>query len=308
MKTILITGGTGLVGRALTKLMLSKGYKVIILTRSPEQQTLSSTDISYALWNVEKKLIDINALQQADHIIHLAGAGVMDKKWTLSYKQEIVNSRVKSSEFLIETLKNHPHKIKSIISSSAIGWYGPDKDVNHYFKENERASNDFLGNTCEKWEESISAAEALGIRVCKLRTGIVLSNEGGALPEFKRSLKWGVASILGSGRQMISWIHITDLCKMFLYAIEHQQLIGSYNAVSPNPVNNKTLNQKLGQYLKKGKYISMNIPTFILKFLMGERSIEILKSCSVDAGKISASGFEFEFPTIDMALQNLITK
>lgn len=308
MKTILITGGTGLVGRALTKLMLSKGYKVIILTRSPEQQTLSSTDISYALWNVEKKLIDINALQQADHIIHLAGAGVMDKKWTLSYKQEIVNSRVKSSEFLIETLKNHPHKIKSIISSSAIGWYGPDKDVNHYFKENERASNDFLGNTCEKWEESISAAEALGIRVCKLRTGIVLSNEGGALPEFKRSLKWGVASILGSGRQMISWIHITDLCKMFLYAIEHEQLIGSYNAVSPNPVNNKTLNQKLGQYLKKGKYISMNIPTFILKFLMGERSIEILKSCSVDAGKISASGFEFEFPTIDMALQNLITK
>jgi uncharacterized protein (TIGR01777 family) len=308
MKTILITGGTGLVGKALTDLILSKGYKVVILSRSPQQQIITSPDISYAFWNVEKKIIDIEALQQADHIIHLAGAGVMDKKWTDSYKKEIVNSRVSSSELLVETLRNHPNKIKSIISSSAIGWYGPDIHNDHSFKEEELAANDFLGKTCKQWEESISSAEKLGIRVCKLRTGIVLSNEGGALPEFKKTLKWGVAGILGSGRQMVSWIHITDLCQMFLYAIENHKINGSYNAVSPHPINNKTLIYKLGHYIKNDKFIPIYVPSFLLKIMMGQRSIEVLKSTRVDAEKIINSGFEFKFPNIDVALKNLITQ
>ena len=308
MKTILITGGTGLVGKALTDLILSKGYKVVILTRSPQQQIITSPDISYAFWNVEKKIIDIDAIQQADHIIHLAGAGVMDKKWTHSYKEEIVNSRVRSSELLVETLRNHPNKIKSIISSSAIGWYGPDIQNDHSFKEDEPPANDFLGETCKQWEESISSAEMLGIKVCKLRTGIVLSNEGGALPEFKKTLKWRVASILGSGHQIVSWIHITDLCQMFLYAIENHELNGSYNAVSPHPINNKTLIYKLGHFLKNDKFIPIYVPSFLLKMMMGQRSIEVLKSTRVDAEKIINSGFKFEFPNIDVALQNLIAK
>jgi uncharacterized protein len=199
MRTILVTGGTGLVGKALVKQLVKKEYQVIILTRNIEN-TVPQEGISYALWNVKEGTIDVAAVQKADGIIHLAGAGVMDKKWDDNYKKEILESRTKSSALLVDTLKNNIHKVKVIISSSAIGWYGADKIPNHYFVETDPADDAFLGVVCKQWEQSIEAANAIGIRVCKLRTGIVLANEGGAYKEFKAPLKFGVASILGSGR------------------------------------------------------------------------------------------------------------
>ena len=305
MQTVLITGGTGLVGKKLSKLLVDKGYNIIILTRTLKDNH-AAKQITFALWDVKKQTIDISAVQKADYIIHLAGAGVVAKKWTGSYKKEIVESRTKSSELLVNTLKNNSHSVKCIVSASATGWYGEDKNTGHFFIEEEKPADDFLGETCKLWEQSIEPAEALNIRVCKLRTGIVLSKDGGALAEFLKPVNFGIAGILSSGKQVISWIHIDDLCRMYIAAIENNAMHGSYNAVAPMPVTNKTLTVKLAQAVKGKFYISMHVPKFILKIMMGSRSIEVLKSTTVSSAKIKGTGFTFLYPSIDAALNNLI--
>lgn len=307
MQTILITGGSGLVGKQLTKLLSEKGYKVIILTRSIHEKKNTEL-VSYAAWDIKKQTIDLEAVQSADFIIHLAGAGVMDKRWTDAYKKEIVESRTQSSKLIIDTLKVHSHQVKAIVSASATGWYGADKEKGKYFVETDKAENDFLGQTCLLWEQSIGLATALDIRVCALRTGIVLSNEGGALAEFKNPIKFGVAGILGNGKQMISWIHIDDLCRMYIYAIENSQLNGSYNAVANLPVSNKELTLKLAEKIKGKFFIPLHVPAFLLKIMLGSGSIEILKTTTVSNVKIKDAGFTFLYPTIDAALGALIDK
>jgi uncharacterized protein len=250
----------------------------------------------------------MEAVKKADAIIHLAGAGVMDKKWDDTYKKEIEESRTQSSALLINTLQKIDHKVKVILSASAIGWYGEDKIPNHYFTENENADEAFLGMVCKKWEQSVEAAEALGIRVCKLRTGIVLTDDGGAYKEFKAPLKFGVASILGNGKQMVSWIHIDDLCRQFIFALENENIRGSYNAVAPMPVSNKTLTLEIAKNVKGKFYIPIHVPTFVLKIMMGDRSIEILKSATVSCEKIKAAGFTFLYPSIEAAVEQIEKK
>jgi uncharacterized protein (TIGR01777 family) len=309
METVLITGGTGLVGKELTKKLLEKGYEVIVLTRKlPADNSIVKEGISYAVWNIEKQAIDIAAVQKADHIIHLAGAGVVDKKWTEAYKKEIQDSRTKSSGLIINTLKNNANKVRSIVSASAIGWYGPDKADGKAFVETDPADNSFLGETCRLWEESIQPAEQLGKRVVKLRTGIVLNNEGGALLEFKKPLQLGVASILGNGEQVVSWIHIDDLCQLYIDAIMNEQLHGVYNAVAPNPVTNKVLTLTLAKEMRGKLFIPVHVPEFVLKIMLGDRSIEVLKSATVSSDKIQQTGFTFIYPTLGLALEDLIKK
>ena len=305
MSFILITGGTGMVGKSLTRFLVSKGHQVIILTRS-QKKTLSQPGVEYALWDVKEQTIDLAAVQRADYIIHLAGAGVVDKKWTRTYKKEILESRTHGSKLLVNTLKENNHSVKAIVSSSGIGWYGEDQTPGFAFTETDPADEDFLGQTCLLWEQSIEQAEEIGIRVCKLRTGIVLSSDGGALQEFKKPIELGVGAILGSGKQIISWIHIDDLCRLFLYAIEDEQMHGSYNAVAPNPVSNKTLTIQLAQLMKGNFYIPLHVPAFILKFILGSRSTEVLKSTTVSCTKIKNEGFTFLYPTVDAALHELI--
>lgn len=305
METILITGGTGLVGKALTKMLVSKGYNVIILTRAlPVNKT--QNNIQFSLWDINKQAIDIFALQKADYIIHLAGAGVVDKRWTDSYKKEIADSRVNSSKLLIHALQNNSNKIKAIISASAIGWYGPDKLPAVPFTESDKPDTGFLGDTCKLWEQSIEPATSLGIRVVKYRLGIVLSNKGGALVEFKKPLRFGIAGILGSGKQIISWVHIDDLCRLFIYAIENENIEGSYNAVAPEPVTNKKLMITVAKTIKGNFYIPMHVPGFILKLLLGEKSIEVLKSTTVSSKKITQTGFIFNYPEIENAITDLV--
>jgi uncharacterized protein len=308
MTTILITGGTGLVGKQLTQYLLAKGYKVIILTRAMPKQKDTRASLSFALWDVKNQSIDAAAVQSADYIIHLAGAGVVDKKWTDAYKKEIKDSRTESSSLLVNTLKAHSNSVKAIISSSAIGWYGEDVKPGFAFTEEDPADAGFLGQTCLLWEQSIEPAESMGIRVCKLRTGIVLSNEGGALVEFKKPVRLGVAGILGSGKQRVSWIHIDDLCRMFLFAIEKEGLRGSYNAVAPDPVSNKELTVKLAKLMKGSFYLPLHVPGFVLKLMMGSRSMEVIKSTTVSCTKIKNEGFIFLYPSIDAALNELCTK
>jgi hypothetical protein len=308
METVIITGGTGVVGKALATQLVSKGYEVIILTRTLPQKESNKPNIQYAAWNVKEKTIDGSAIEKADHIIHLAGAGVVDKRWSEAYKKEIADSRTKSSELIIAALQQHRNNVKTIVSASAVGWYGPDgaaQQGKHGFTESALPANDFLGETCRLWEESIDAATALGKRVVKLRTGIVLSNDGGALAEFKKPLKLGIAAILGNGKQVVSWIHIDDLCSMYTAALQNTSLNGAYNAVAPAPVSNKTLTLELGRIMKGKFFILMYVPAFVLKIMLGESSIEVLKSCTVSCEKIKQSGFTFLYPSIEAALEAL---
>lgn len=307
MSTILITGGSGLIGRSLTAHLTARGDNVIIVSRKPVENSQNPL-VTYAIWNIEEQKINSDAIAKADYIINLAGAGVMEKKWTAKYKKEIVESRTKSGELLIKALKENSNNVKAIISASAIGWYGGDtKPLLHAngFIETDPADKNFLGETCKLWEESIEPVTKLNKRLVKLRTGIVLSSEGGAFVEFKRSLHFGIAAILGSGKQMISWIHMDDLCRMYIEAIENEKLSGSYNAVAPMPLNNKTLMLKLAKKMRGQFYIAIHVPQFLLKLILGDRSIEILKSATVSCEKIKEEGFTFLYPSIDAALKDL---
>lgn len=303
MTTILITGGTGLVGNALTKALLSKGYSVIILTRQKDKQS-TVPNLSYAQWDIDNMFIDEQVFAQVTHIIHLAGAGVADERWTKKRKQEIIDSRVKSGELLVQSLKTIPNKVQGFISASAIGWYGADPAVPNInpFTEDDKAATDFLGSTCKLWEESTKPVGEMGKRLVHIRIGIVLSKDGGALKEFIKPQKFGVAAILGSGKQIISWIHIDDLVNIFIAAIENQTMQGVYNAVAPNPVSNKELTIALAK--TRGKfYIPVHIPSFLLKLILGEMSVEVLKSAMVSAEKLLATGFQFSSVRIEDALQ-----
>ncbi|RXK62586.1 TIGR01777 family protein [Lacibacter luteus] len=302
MATICITGGTGLIGKALTHYLIAKGHAIIVLSRA-EKNSLHNS-ITYRQWNPEKGMIDEAAISAADYIVHLAGAGVADKRWSKKRKEEIKQSRVQSSALLVDALTRIPNKVQAVISASGIGWYGPDKGT--AFTETDQHSNDFLGTTCFEWESSIEPVTQLGIRLVKLRTGIVLSNEGAAFTEFKRPIQFGFATILGSGKQIISWVHVLDLVRMYEYAIENKQLAGVFNAAAPNPVSNQELIVAIAKKIKGNAFITIPVPAFALKLVLGEMSIEVLKSTYVSADKIRQNGFSFLYPTIDAALNELI--
>lgn len=310
MSSVLITGGTGLVGTEVKALLEQKGYEVVLLTRSKTPLK------GQAHWDINAGTIDSAAIAAADYIIHLAGAGVADKRWSASRKQEILDSRTKSSALLVKALQETPNKVKAVISASAIGWYGPDqinKDNNERaaqgFVETDPSYPDFLGTTCAAWEASIApvAANTNGLqkRLVCLRTGIVLSKHGGALKEFLKPLAVRMAAVLGNGKQMISWIDVRDLAKMFVYALENENISGSYNAVAPAPVSNKTLTQTLAKVLYGSFYITTYVPSFVLKIMLGEMSIEVLKSTTVSAQKILGTGFVFDYPEISKSLSTL---
>jgi uncharacterized protein (TIGR01777 family) len=309
MSKVLITGGTGLLGTALTRMLLEKGHEVIILTRTAKRS--GNAACSYAVWNVEAQTIDSKAVAAADYIIHLAGAGVADKRWTNSRKKEIVDSRTQSSALLVTALAKVPNQVKAVVSASAIGYYGDDAKrppKRKSFTEDMRADKAFLGETCRLWEESIDPVQNAGIRLVKLRIGIVLSNDGGALPEFKKPIKFGIAGVLGSGQQIISWIHIDDLCRMLVFAIERENLQGVYNAVAPAPVRNKDLTILLAEKMKGRFFVHAHVPVFVLKAMLGEMSIEVLKSTTVSCEKIRTAGFDFKYATIEAALDQLLNE
>ena len=307
MPVVLISGGTGLVGANLTRHLLERNYEVIILTRD-KNRTSKNPKISYSYWNIKGQIIDVEAIKKADHIIHLSGAGVMDKKWTADYKKIILESRTKSAELIIKSLEENEHHVKTFVSASAIGWYGEDANPlirREGFIETDLPAKGFLGETCLLWEAASDPVKSLGIRLVTLRCGIVLSNEGGAFKEFKTPLRFGVATIFGNGKQIISWIHIDDLCRMYCDAIENNYLHGSYNAVAPEPVSQKKFMIALGEKMRNRFFTPIHIPVFILKLFLGKRSMEILKSATVSNKKMKAAAFTFLYPTLQAALDEL---
>ena len=318
MASVLITGGTGLVGSALSRLLLSNGYDVIILSRNPIE-TAARFDVEserrdfrhngkifFSKWDIGRKRMDPEAVRAADHIVHLAGAGVAAHRWTPSRKKEILESRTQSSALLVDILRETPNKVRSVLSASAIGWYGPDQGK--AFTEDDPASNDFLGTTCERWEESIQPVTALGKRLVKLRSGIVLSAKGGALAAFRKPLRMGIATILGDGGQTMSWVHIDDLCRAYLHALETTEVSGVYNIVAPQPVSSRTLTLSLARHMNGKRFLRMRVPASLLRAVLGEMSIEVLKSANVDGSKLTHTGFRYAFPEIEGAMRDLVGK
>lgn len=288
-------------GTALTDLLLQKGYHVSHLGRSP-----SLGKVKCYRWSVTGNYIDPKALEGVDAIIHLAGAGVAEKRWSQSRKKEILESRTKSSELICETLKTQPNQVKVVVSATAVGYYGLSTS-DEWYDETCEPGNDFLASVCKAWEASTDPIQALGIRLVKIRVGVVLSNNGGALIQMAQPVKWGFGAALGSGNQWVSWIHITDLCQIFLKAIENETMIGIYNAVAPNPVTNKELNQTIAQALQRPLWLPP-VPEFALRILLGEMSQIVLTGARVDCSKVKSAGMTFDFTDANLAVKNLLEK
>lgn len=305
MSTIVISGGSGFIGSALANKLAGEGNEVIILTRSPKDNKFSN-NISWSSWDPSRKIIDREVIAKADAIVHLAGAGVADKRWTAKRKKELFESRVQSAELLMKILEEVPNQVKTVVSASAIGYYGSDSVIPNPspFTEESAAANDFLGSLSTSWEASVAPSQKMGKRLVILRTGIVLGNGGGAYPEFKKTLPFGMASILGNGEQVVSWIHLDDLVQMYIDVLKNERYSGVYNAVAPEPVNNRELILQIARQTRKF-YVPVHIPHFVLKTILGEMSVEVLKSTTVSSEKVQHDGFRFRFPDIVSTVKDL---
>jgi len=293
MKNILITGGTGLVGRRITAQLERKGYQVGWLSRSAQART-------HFLWDVAQQTIDSQAMEWADAIIHLAGEGVAEKRWTAVRKKSILDSRTHSTQLLHTSIQQAEKKPLAFISASAIGFYGFQTGAT-LVEESSPAGTDFLADVVVAWEQEVKKIEALAVRCVLLRIGIVLDAKGGALGEM---LKPPVAAPLGSGDQWMSWIHVEDLARLFVFALEKTTLQGIYNAVGPNPATNQQLTKEAAA--AKGKpYVGIGVPGFALKLVLGEMAAMVLGGNRVSSQKIQKAGFEFEFPELKKALKDI---
>ncbi|HVS98473.1 MAG TPA: TIGR01777 family oxidoreductase [Puia sp.] len=311
MSTILVAGGTGLIGTALTPLLTGHGHRVLLLSRKrSEMPATPEGQATLFHWDPAGGAIDAEAIRQADVVIQLAGAGVADKRWSDRRKRVIVESRTGSGDLLARALREIPNKVHTVISASGIGWYGADAAIPNPrpFRETDPADNSFLGETCRKWEEAIAPVASTGKRLVILRIGPVLTPNGGALKEFLKPVRMGMAAILGSGRQVFSWIHVDDLCRLILSAAEDDDYVGIYNAVAPQPVDNRTLMLHLARRIKGRYFVPVYIPSFLLKIALGELSIEVLKSATVSSDKLRNAGFQFLYPSIDSALDQLLPR
>lgn len=298
---VLITGATGMIGQELVKILHQNNVKVNYLSTSKDK-LISKEHYKGFYWNPEANEIDVNAFEGVSVIYHLAGATVA-KRWTPTYKKEILDSRTIPTQLLYSTLKNNPNKVTQIISASAIGIY-PDSLGAIYNEENKGVDDSFLGEVVQKWEAAVDVFKTLDILVTKIRIGIVLSNKGGALPQMVTPIKYGVGAAFGSGKQYQSWIHIEDLVSVFYYT-QVGELGGVYNAVAPHPVTNTTLTKEIAKVLKRPLWLP-NIPKFVMKTILGEMYILVFSSQSVSALKILNQGYQFKYATIEKALANLL--
>ena len=299
---ILITGATGMVGSELSSLLLQNGHSIHYLSTSHKDLKHEPGYRGY-YWNPEQGIIDENCMLGVDAIVHLAGAPI-SKRWTENYKQEIIESRIVSANLLYKLLKNNPHQVRHFISASAIGIY-PDSLTQLYTEDNKSVDASFLGNVVAKWEASVDKFGPLNMKVCKIRTGLVLAKNGGMLKELQKPIQAGLGAPFGTGKQWQSWIHIHDLAHLYYFVIQNQWQ-GIYNGVAPNPVTNTVLARTIAKKLKK-PFFMPNVPRFLMKLLLGDMHILLFTSQKVSPQKAIDNGFEFKYKTLDSALDNLIT-
>ncbi len=302
MSTILIAGGTGLVGNHLSQMLQAAGHTVLHLSR---KQDSGSKFPAYA-WDLSKKTIDQAAVDRADYIINLAGAGIADQRWTPERKRLIISSRVDSTLLLKAAIERRPTPLKAFISASAVGFYGSRGD--QLLNENDPTGNDsFLAESVAAWEKAVEKIAGTGLRTVVLRLGVVLSTRGGALEKMLIPFRFFNATYFGNGQQWMSWIHIDDICRMFMAAIENEQLNGIYNGVAPHPARNRDLVVELKNALGKPA-ILLPAPEFALRAAMGEMADVVFDSTRVSSKKIEATGFKFQFPDLMPALGDLLRR
>lgn len=297
-KNILITGGTGLLGKTLTKELQAQGHHVSILSRNPDQ--VKTVKAFY--WDVEKQEVDATCLQGIDTIIHLAGAGIADEKWTDERKQAIIDSRVKSIQLLYQLIDKTDSTVKSVVSASAVGFYG-DRGEEVLTEESPKGIG-FLSDSCDLWEKAVDEGKALGLRVVKLRIGLLLTPKGGVLEPFKLMVKTFTAMKFGDGKQWFPWVHVADMVGMFSWAVNHAEIEGVFNATAPSPVRNKEFTQTLSTVLKR-PFWPFQIPVFTLKIALGERKELLLMSNKTDSTKIQQTGYKFKYLDLTKALEDV---
>jgi len=297
-KNILITGASGSVGKRLTRVLLEKGYQISALSRTPGQNPAVKTFI----WDVNRGIIDEHCIEGIDTIIHLAGAGIAEKRWTDARKKELIDSRTRSIGLIYDLLKTREHQVSSVISATAIGYYSDRGD--ELMTEDSTPNTDFMAHCCMEWENAVDEGQKLGLRIVKFRTGVVLDKDGGALPKLAKPIKLYIGSPIGNGRQWIPWIHWQDVVDMYVYAIENITVNGIYNMVAPNPVTNVQLTQAVAKQLHKPLW-APNVPAFVLKLMLGEMSTIVLGSTKVSAQKVEDAGFRFKFKEASAALKEI---
>lgn len=300
MSKILITGGTGLLGKTISEILLKNDQKVVWLSR----EAGNYNGITKFKWDINKNYIDEKAFEGVESIIHLAGAPIANKRWTDSYKNEIIKSRVKSSELLFDHISKNNYPVKTFIGGSAMGYYGSGISEK-IFTEDDAAGSDFLAETCSLWEKSYEPFIKKGIRTVIIRTGVVLSKHEGAYAKMAPAFKLGLGAAVASGKQYFPWIHINDITNMFIYALQNQNLQGIYNGVSSEFINNKDFSRQLAKSFNRSFFMP-NIPGFLLKIAMGEGAIMVTGGVKISNKKIKETGFKFEFETAAEALQSLV--
>ena len=299
--SILITGATGLVGKALTEELLNSGKQVNYLTTSPNKIETKENYKGF-LWNPSEGEIDVRCFHGVTAIVHLAGASIAER-WTEEYKSIIIDSRIKTAQLLCSTLKNIDHTVAHFVSASAIGAYPSSKTI-EYSENFEVYNSGFLGDVVKVWEEAADLFKELNIKVSKIRIGVVLSKKGGALEKLIQPIKMYIGAPLGDGEQWQSWIHLKDLARVFSYVVTHE-LEGIYNAVAPSPVTNKEMTKEAASVLNKPLFLP-KVPAFMLKLLLGDMAAIVLESQKVSSNKIEQKGFDFKFKQVDVALQDLL--
>lgn len=302
-KNVLISGGSGFIGRNLTALLVAKGYSVSILSRGEQQ---NKGDVFYYKWDVTKQTIDEKAVLNADYIIHLAGENIAAKRWTAKRKAAIIDSREKSTQLLYSVLKKNNKKLDAFISASAVGIYGA-VNGDEICVEDMPPANDFLGYTCQKWEDSLDFIENLSIRTVKIRTGLVLGKDDGFLKKLIPLFKFRLGSALGSGQQYMPWIHVDDLCNIYLQAVSDPSMEGPYNAAITDNTTNTLFSKTLAGIFGYSIWLP-NVPAYVLKLVMGEMAVIVLTGRRISSGKIQQTGFEFKFKNLEEALRNCLTK
>ena len=299
-KSVLITGGSGLVGRYLTNLLLSKGYSVSHLSRSGK----SRKEVTVFKWDPENGTIDKDALSGINYLVHLAGANIGEKKWTISRKKEILNSRVESANLLFSKIRENRADLKAFISASAVGYYGSSTSDKSY-DESDPCGTDFLASICKSWEAAADQLTDIGIRTVKIRSGLVLEKTDSALSKLMMAGKFGFLVQTGNGRQYMPWIHIKDLTGIYLKAIEDQTMTGAFNAVAPQHVTHSEFMAILGKVMKR-TVLPVYVPAFLLKTVLGEMSEVILKGNKISSEKIVTTGYVFNYPELEGALKDII--
>ena len=295
--TVLITGGSGLVGSRLTTMLQEQGFRVTHLSR----RAGTKGDVTAYRWDVAKGEIDVEAVRTADYIIHLAGAGIADKRWTAARRQEIMDSRAQSTALLARALREESHHVKSVVSASAIGYYG--SRGSEWLSEEAKPGNGFMEQVCVAWEASAAPIAALGIPVTTMRIGLVLSPKGGALPKVVLPMRFGLGAWFGAGQQYYSWIHIDDLCRMLQWGME-QNKSEVYNAVGPDPVTNQEFTRTVRKALGLPALL-LPAPVFMLRLMLGQMADVVLYSARVSSRKIESMGFRFTYSSLDQAVRQL---